>query len=102
MADGVSRLLFTVADRFLIRGRGLVVVPGIPTSYADRFPVGDVILLKRPDGSTLEWTIGGIEMSIVNRHPYESSREVPILLTGLGKEDVPVGTEIWTRPVDQH
>jgi hypothetical protein len=98
----MSRLLFTVSDRFLIRGRGLVVVPGIPATCTDRILVGDPILLKRPDGSALAWTIGGIEMFIENRKPYEPNRDMPILLTGLGKEDVPVGTEIWTRTVDPH
>ena len=91
----MSRLLLTVVDRFLIQGRGLVVVPGITQEDRDRIKVGDPIVLKRPNGSALPWQIGGLELCFENRHPYEPPREVRILLVGLGKEDVPVGTEVW-------
>lgn len=97
----MPRLLFTVTDRFLIRGRGVVVFPGIATTDTAPIKIGDPILLKRPDGTTLPWTIGGIEMISGSPKLFEVRREMPILLTGLDKEDVPVGTEIWTRVVDQ-
>ena len=58
----MGRRLFIVEDAFFIKGRGLVPVPGIVPQGEERFHVSDPIVLKLPDGSRLEWTIGGIEM----------------------------------------
>ena len=44
----MGRLLFVVEDRFLIKGRGLVPVPGIVPQGEECFRAGDPILLKRP------------------------------------------------------
>ena len=92
----MGRRLFSVEDRFMIRGRGLIVVPGIVPRPGERFRKGDPIQLKRPDGSTLDWTIGGLDMAITNRKPYEPSPEMPVLLVGLTKDDAPTGTEVWS------
>jgi hypothetical protein len=87
----MGRCLFVVEDTFLIRGRGLVPVPGIIPEGEERFRVGDRIMLKRPDGSEMEWEIGGLELLCPNpRH------DVVILLKGMSKEDIPIGTEIWS------
>jgi hypothetical protein len=88
----MSRKLFTVEDTFLIQGRGLVLVPGIVPQGDERFRVGDPVLLKRPDGSTLTWKIGGLEIISGARR----SGDVPILLVGLDKKDLPIGTEVWS------
>jgi len=88
----MDRRLFIVEDTFLIAGRGLIAVPGIIPEGEERFRVGDPILLRRPDGSTLRWKIGGIEIL----HTPTPKPEIPILLLGLTKEDVPVGTAIWS------
>ena len=90
----MARLLFVVEDAFFIKGRGLIPVPGIVPEGDERYRVGDPILLKRPDGSRLEWTIGGIEMLHCN--PPRQANDVIILLKGLNKEDVPVGSEVWS------
>jgi hypothetical protein len=58
----MARRLFIVEDTFMIKGRGLVPVPGIVPQGEERFCVGDPILLKRPDGSSLAWQIGGLEL----------------------------------------
>src|SRR5262245_1729904 len=92
----MSRILFTVEDRFLIRGRGLILVPGLPARSGDQFRAGDSIVLNRPDGSRLPWTIGALEMIFEQPVRPPSERNVAILLLGLGKDDVPVGTEVWT------
>jgi translation elongation factor EF-Tu-like GTPase len=98
----MARRLFTVEDTFLIHGRGLILVPGIVPQGDERFKTGDSVLLKRPDGSALDWTIGGLEMAITNRKPHEPSPEIPIMLAGLSKDDVPLGTEVWSVSADQH
>ena len=58
-------LLLIVEDTFLIKSRGLVMLPGLVPQGQERFRTGDPIMLKRPDGLCLEWTIGGIEMIFV-------------------------------------
>ncbi len=92
----MARCLFTVEDTFLIEGRGLVPVPGIAPQGDERFRVGDPIKLKRPDGSEMVRRIAGLELLCPRPRPDD----VVILLKGLGKDDVPVGTEVWS--VDKH
>ena len=91
----MARLLFIVEESFAIKGRGLVPVPGIVPQGVERFRVGDPILLKRPDGSSLAWQIGGLEL-ISGGPPRD---DVVVLLKGLRKEEVPVGTEVWSADV---
>jgi translation elongation factor EF-Tu-like GTPase len=88
----MARRLFVVEDTFFIKGRGLIPVPGIIPRGNERFRVGDPIVLQRPDGSTLAWRIGGLEMI----HTAVPRDDVVILLSGLAKEDVPIGTEVWS------
>ncbi len=88
----MARRLFIVEDTFSIKGRGLVPVHGILPQGEERFLVGDPIQLRRPDGSRLEWKIGGIEI-ICGARPRH---DVVILLQSLGKDDVPIGTEVWS------
>jgi hypothetical protein len=58
----------------------------------ERVRVGDPITLKRPNGTSLAWQIDGIEVFCGR----VSRADLHILLKGLGKEDVPIGTEIWS------
>ncbi|MGO9112146.1 MAG: CPCC family cysteine-rich protein [Thermoguttaceae bacterium] len=88
----MSRHLFTVEDVFLIEGRGIVPVPGIVPQGDERFGIGDPIRLKRPDGSEIAWQIGGLELL----SPLPPNKDVCVLLKGLSKGDVPIGTEIWS------
>ena len=90
----MSRLLFVVEDSFLIKGRGLVPVPGIIPQGEERFRIGDPILFKRPDGSVLRWDIGGIE--IFNFVKPFSDPPLGILLKGLDKDALPIGSEAWS------
>jgi hypothetical protein len=87
----MARRLFTVEFTFLIRDRGLVLVPGIIPEGEERFRVGDPIALRRPDGSFIEANIGGLEMLDPNPR-----RDVVVMLKGMTKDDVPVGTEVWS------
>jgi hypothetical protein len=90
----MTRCLFVVEDTFYIKGRGLVPIPGILIQDEERFRVGDPLLFQRPDGSCLEWKIGGIEM--IHATPPRPRNEVVFLLKDLNKEDVPIGTEVWS------
>jgi hypothetical protein len=90
----VARCLFIVEDTFYIKGRGLVTVPGVLCQGEERLRVGDPLVLIRPDGSRLEWIIGGIEL--ISCSPPRPKHEVVILLQGLSKDDVPIGTEVWS------
>jgi hypothetical protein len=88
----MPRSLYTVEDSFFLKGRGLVTLPGIVPREGERFRIGDWVEIRRPDGSRLVWAIGGIEMS----DPAPPTPGVVILLRELGKEDVPIGSEIWS------
>lgn len=85
----MARRMFNVADTFTIRGRGVVLQPGLNPINDERFRMGDPLLLKRPDGTELGTWISGIEL-------FSGTPEVPVLLSGLSKEDVPLGTEVWS------
>jgi hypothetical protein len=89
----MERRLFTVTDTFLIQDRGLVLVPGIAPVDDESFRVGDALLLKRPDGVEITTTIGGLELLCPN-----PKNEVVVMLHEFGKEDVPLGTEVWSQP----
>lgn len=87
----MARRLFTVTDTFLIRARGLVLVPGIVPIGDERFRIGDPLRLIRPDGLEIETAVGGLEMFTGTTKP-----DMPVLLGGFSKEDVPIGTEVWS------
>jgi hypothetical protein len=88
----MSAFICRIDDVFQIAGRGCVVTPGIPKGTAFRLKVGDSLLLRRPDGSELHTVLRGIEMGGSPEFPA-----IPILLGAeVTKEQVPVGTEIWT------
>lgn len=84
-----SRPLLRLTDTTLC---GLVPVPGVAPQGEERFRVGDPIKLKRPDGSEIEWQIGGLELL----SPPPAPDQVVILLKSLGKGAVPIGTEVWS------
>lgn len=88
----MSRCLFVVEDTFEIRGRGLMLVPAINPMGDERFRVGDRIVLRKPDGTSVEAPIGGLEIPMSD-NPRQGA---VIMLKTLTKEDVPAGTEVWS------
>jgi hypothetical protein len=80
-------LLFKVENQFTITGRGLILTPGLGDNV--KFvTTGTEIRLVRPDKSELITAIKGIT--------FEGNHD--ILISGeFTKEDVPVGTEVWTN-----
>lgn len=85
----MARHVFNVADLFTIRGRGVVLLPGLTPIDDEVFRVGDQLRLKRPDGTELEARIAGIEL-------FSGTPEVPVLLEGLSDADIPRDTEVWS------
>lgn len=87
----MARCLFTVEDTFFIEDRGLVLIPQIVSDETLR--AGDLINLRRPDGSVVPTVIGSLEML----HGPPSMRcHVVIVLNKLGRDDVAIGTEGWS------
>jgi hypothetical protein len=84
----VARKVFTVSETFTIRGRGVVLLPGLVPIGEERFRIGDSLLLKPPTGEDTHVVIGGLDLC--------TGPDVPVLLKGLTKDDVPVGTEVWS------
>ena len=84
--------VLTVDDLFDIPAfGGLVVVPG-PLQKDWRGDLNHRVLLKRPDGS-------GIEADLAMQHVFQTPPPKELrwtcILRGVGKEDVPIGTEVW-------
>jgi len=87
---GMRTLLLSVTDVFAFRGGLVVVDPEFdhPTAW------GEVpVVLRRPDATELAVT-ASITIPFINRHPYVCPRKV-CLFRGLGKEAIPIGTEVW-------
>lgn len=89
----VKQYLFTVSVTFAIKGRGLILMPGIQAG--PKVHIGDTVELRRPDGTLFTSTIRGIEFPPLSW----PARAVPILLPAtVVKDDVPIGTEVWLNP----
>jgi hypothetical protein len=84
--------ILTVEDSFEITGRGVVVVPG-PLEAEYSGPRGFAVRLVLPSGSEQE---ARLTLEHVFQTPPPTEHRYACLLRGLGKADVPVGTEIWT------
>ena len=87
--------MFTVSQTFTIQGRGVTLLPELRPVGKESFKVGDPLKLKRPDGTEEIVNIGGIELAKVLKGPCQ----VLVLLSGKDKEDVPIGTEVWSVDV---
>ena len=87
----MGRRLFVVQDTLAIQGRGLVLIPGILPEADECFRVGDPILLRKPDGSAITTQIDALELMCSNPHGA-----VVVMLKKFDKDDVPVGTEVWS------
>jgi len=89
--------LFSVEDRFSIRGRGTVLAPGIPRNL--NLPTirdGAKIQLRKPDLTIVYTFIKAIEMIRYRPEVPPEKRTIPILLPkDIHKFDVPIGTEVY-------
>ncbi len=94
MGELAQRLLFVVEDCFRIRGRGLVLLPGVP-GPGDR--TSGRVAIERPDGSRVEATA-----SPESFDGYTSAEAVKRWMEGpwpicvdLPPDDVPLGSKVW-------
>jgi hypothetical protein len=83
--------LLTVDDVFDIPGRGLIVFPG-PLADSFASPSEISVTLKRPDGRIINATAS---ITFYFQSPPPKERRLAVILKGLPKSDVPLGTEIW-------
>jgi len=88
----MGRCLFTVTETLAVRGRGVVLLPELKPVGAEKFIVGGPLTLRRPDGSEELVRIGGLEFL----KPLEGKCQLVVALWGKTKEDVPIGTEVWS------
>jgi hypothetical protein len=87
----MPRLLTTVEHTVVLPSHGIGLFPGIVPVGEERFRIGSVVLLRRPDGSEIPRAITGIELPTPNPR-----REIIFLFKGLGKSDIPLGTQVWS------
>jgi hypothetical protein len=83
-------MLFSVAQVFAVRGRGLVLHPA--TALEPGLHVGEPLELRRPDGTRTTSRIAGIEMLCSPPKPCIAAVVLP---PEVSSHDVPVGTEVW-------
>lgn len=88
--------LFTIADRFSIAGRGVVVVPGIPWSAGTPLVGrGDALILRTPLGKMIRTQVQDFELI----HYRPGAKRVEATAFSLPKEihkfDIPIGTEVY-------
>ena len=88
----MSRLLFTIEDTSSIEGRGIVLLPGLEPVGDEVFRAGDSVRILRPDKTELDTVMHGIEF-LTKR---TESILVIVLPEDVTKEDVPVGSEVWS------
>lgn len=92
--------LLKVEDTFLIKGRGLILVPSfaVPDGWVNR--IENVIIVK-PDGSQLQ-CMAQFNLSHFNMADPTASIEqrwqVVVILPDQSKEDIPVGSTVFGSP----
>lgn len=88
----MSRYVFTVADTFVIKERGIALAP-VGGEY--RSAAGRTVELRRPDGAIRTTVVRGIE--VIDPPPFGRQYSPAILVPAdVSLEDVPVGTDVWT------
>jgi hypothetical protein len=88
----MARKLFIVEAVFAIEGRGVILAPGIVPEGSEKFRAGDAIELRLPDGTRNRTRIAGLDLPTPNPRLV-----VAVLLPEeFGKDEVPIGTEVWS------
>jgi hypothetical protein len=87
----MSRLLLVVEQAGEIKGRGVMLFPGVALQEGETLRAGDKLLLKLPEGKSREVEIAGLASP--NPNP---KKEVLLVLGKLKEADVPLGAEVWS------
>jgi hypothetical protein len=88
--------LTKIDDTFLVTGRGLVVVPG--PRRADVAGGTDIpVELHRPDGTRMRARASLTHTFQSPPPPPHIAEQWTCILFGVSKDDVPLGTEIWSE-----
>lgn len=61
ITKNVTTTLFTVESAFTIRGRGIVLLPGLSVEQYASVKVGDPLLIVCPGGSVIRTEVKGVE-----------------------------------------
>jgi hypothetical protein len=88
------QFLFQLDEVFEIRGRGCVLVPGVPYKPLQNVVAGSPIVIERPDGSRLETMILAFEMINRGRPMEHAPFSVP---KHISKEELPPGSQVFLK-----
>ncbi|MBN2193315.1 MAG: hypothetical protein JW751_10910 [Polyangiaceae bacterium] len=91
--------LLTVTDTFAIKGRGLVLAPDVDLGSEAQLALA--VELRRPDGSRLSSTALAQVPFVTPPNPNRRLRHVLTLPADVGKDEVPVGTQVWVVEEDK-
>ncbi len=81
-----------VEDVFEIRGRGCVIVPGIPYSFELTVGIGSELEIHNPSGSVVLTKLKGVEM--LNRG--KPMNHIPFCVTlDVKKGDIEIGAKLY-------
>jgi hypothetical protein len=84
--------LSRVEMTFAIKGRGVVIHPGVPYEpEVHRVYISDDLEIRRPDGSTLSTKVRGLEMF---GNPNKKSCAI-VMPADVTEDEIPVGSEVW-------
>lgn len=87
------RLILKVDNVFDMAGRGLTLSPAIPHDLGFAIRPKDRIQLRPPNGRTLDTYIAAFSLGKpIGGGPTIVNIELP---SEIGREDVPIGTELW-------
>jgi hypothetical protein len=88
-------LLLTVEDHFLIKHRGLVVVPGLDLPENRRFkPFSDKVVIRKPDG-TEEQCLAYLGLEHFNLGDKGSIWHIILQFPEETKATVPIGSQVF-------
>lgn len=88
------RHLTTIQDLFQVTGRGLIVVPG-PLRSEVAGGADIPVELRLPDGAVLQARVSLQHFFQSPPPPPHIAAQWGCILSGVAKEQVPVGTEVW-------
>ncbi len=84
--------LFQIEDVFDIRGRGCVLVPGVPYALGLDVKSGEPLLIRTPDGKQVRTNIADFEMINCGRPMAHAPFSLP---RSVEKSSLPVGSTVY-------